>query len=75
MQEIFTSRDAAVLRLLYRKRELLHEAENVGWAGTDAGLSEQLADIERLLLDVRAARLAVFDMVGRDNTVVRIYIS
>lgn len=52
MQKIFMSRDAAVQRLLYRKRELLHEAEDVKWAGTDAGLPKDLADTEQLWLDV-----------------------
>jgi len=75
MQQIFVSRDAAVRRLLSRKRELMSEAMQIDPAESDAHLAAVIAEIERLLLDVKAGRVRVFELVEHGGTILRVYIS
>jgi hypothetical protein len=75
MQQIFLSRDAAVRRLLSRKRELLSEAMQPDTAESDAHVAADIAEIERLLLDVKAGRVNDFEFVEHGGAIVHVYVS
>jgi hypothetical protein len=75
MQQIFVSRDAAVKRLLLRKRELMSEATQLDMVESDAQLAAAIAEIERLLLDVKAGRVRVFELVEHGGAILRIYVT
>lgn len=75
MQQIFVSRDAAVKRLLLRKRELMSEATQLDMVESDAQLVAAIAEIERLLLDVKAGRVRTFELVEHGGAILHVYVS
>jgi len=75
MQQIFVSRDAAIRRLLSRKSELMSEAMQIDPAESDAHLAAVIVEIERLLLDVKAGRVRVFELVEHGGAILRVYVS
>ena len=68
MEQIFVSRASAIERLLERRQDLKSEVEY------NPSLAVALVDIERLLLDVRAGRLNVFQFADSMGQLSRIYI-
>jgi hypothetical protein len=68
MEQIFVSRASAIERLLERRRDLMSEVEY------NPSLAHAIVDVERLLLDVRAGRLNVFQFTDSIGQISRIYI-
>ena len=68
MEQIFVSRASAIERLLERRRDLMSEVEY------NPSLAHAIVDVERLLLDVRAGRLNVFQFTDGMGQICRIFI-
>jgi hypothetical protein len=68
MEQIFVSRASAIQRLLERRRDLLSDVE------FNPSLAYSIADVEQLLLDVRAGRLNVFQFTDGMGQTCRIFI-
>ena len=68
MEQIFVSRASAIERLLERRQDLMSEVEY------NPSLAHAIVDVERLLLDVRAGRLNVFQFTDTMGQISRIYI-
>ncbi|SIT43971.1 conserved hypothetical protein [Paraburkholderia piptadeniae] len=68
MEQIFVSRASAIQRLLERRRDLLSDVE------FNPSLAYSIADVEQLLLDVRAGRLNVFQFTDGMGQICRIFI-
>jgi hypothetical protein len=75
MQQIFLSRDRAVQLLMYRKRKPVCEIMRMESAESSAYRAAVVTDIEQLVLDGKAGRLLVFELVEREGTIFRLYVS
>ncbi|MBC8738564.1 hypothetical protein F6X40_17540 [Paraburkholderia sp. UCT31] len=72
--QMFVSRRRAVQELVTRRRLLTEELEQAKPPDC-AALENGISDLERLILDVRAGRLNVFELVDKGGAVTRVFVS
>ncbi len=72
MERIFLTRKRAIEKIMNRRQSLIGRSDSRDAAGGDKARDE-LAEVDRLLLDIRAGR--VVDFILEDDPAVHVFVS